>query len=194
MLQGLSKSAVKLLLVRIRCSNCLFNRLELLYRYSKTRFVAICQYRKLILLVDDLNMTPLMWNCRYQNNLSILWTLLNLRASVNLQDDDGNTALHYAAMQNRLSAVRSLLSFGADYRGQNTNGMTPLACAKACNYSRLVQLLEAYQELEERKEHRVFRVGLPDAYLNRNLTTCSGAKKTHSGSCSFFPLYLFCWS
>ena len=48
---------------------------------------------------------------------------------LNLQDKTGNTALHYAAMENRLDLVKMLLSKGASVVLKNKGNITPLQCS-----------------------------------------------------------------
>eukprot|EP00466_Bigelowiella_natans_P017549 jgi/Bigna1/54428/estExt_Genewise1Plus.C_330112 len=52
--------------------------------------------------------------------------LLEKKASVNLQDDDGYTPLHYAVVCERLSLIQLLLEHGADPNIENHDGKTPI--------------------------------------------------------------------
>ena len=106
---------------------------------------------------DNSNMTPLMWICRYRRNMSVIWALLNLHASVNLQDKDGNTALHYAVMNKNRSAAKSLLEFGADHTIRNAKGETPLESGQ--EDSSVCLMLDSYQLLQNRMRIWLFRVG-----------------------------------
>ncbi len=58
-------------------------------------------------------------------NVSITF-FIQKGANINLQDNDGNTALHLAAKENNLDAVRTLLSAGADVNIKNKKGQKPV--------------------------------------------------------------------
>lgn len=48
---------------------------------------------------------------------------------LNLQDESGNTALHYAVTENHLDLIKMLLSKGASVVLKNGKNMTPLQCS-----------------------------------------------------------------
>ena len=60
--------------------------------------------------------------------------------NINVGDDDGDTALHYACMQGELKVVRLLLLKGAIQK-PNNNGATPLAYAKEHGRRTIIKLL-----------------------------------------------------
>lgn len=82
--------------------------------------------------------TPLLytlkWNCRNQEEAARL--LINAGADVNVQENEGNTALHLTRKQ---KIVEMLLNAGANVNIKNNVGDTPLH--SVVNYSNLVQLL-----------------------------------------------------
>jgi ankyrin repeat protein len=52
--------------------------------------------------------------------------LLRAGADINVQDERGNTALHYAARKNTEFFIRDLITAGADIEIRNKAGYTPL--------------------------------------------------------------------
>ncbi|RLN73532.1 hypothetical protein BBJ28_00013605 [Nothophytophthora sp. Chile5] len=77
--------------------------------------------------------TALMLLCQPQQfHLDSFRMVLSLQADVDMQDADGNTALHHAAMNNIAMAVRMLLDAQADTTVLNHEGLTPLAVARQC--------------------------------------------------------------
>lgn len=73
--------------------------------------------------------------------LSILETLIQAGADLNLQDQLGDTALIWAAQFGNLEAVRILFHAGADYQIRNQAGFTALEVAAQHGYASLVTLL-----------------------------------------------------
>lgn len=61
---------------------------------------------------------------------SVLLIITTGAMSVNMQDADGFTLLHFAAREGSLEAVRALLDQGADPTIRAKDGSTPLALAK----------------------------------------------------------------
>lgn len=90
--------------------------------------------------VADYGMTPIL--CTFeadknqQRRLRVLARLLNAGADVDAQSDAGDTALHMAAYQSDLEAVKMLLKHGADpditdHHGATPSGMTDSAEIRA---------------------------------------------------------------
>lgn len=63
------------------------------------------------------------------------------KADVNLSDLSGRTPIFYAIEQNKVNALRTLLSLGADVNAQDNNGVTALMRASAKNRQDCVDLL-----------------------------------------------------
>lgn len=71
-------------------------------------------------------------------NLAIPSLLLKFGASINIQDDDGWTALHYAAKRKAYKFIEFLLDHGADPTIKNAAGKMPIDC---CGDQRCRELL-----------------------------------------------------
>lgn len=54
--------------------------------------------------------------------------------NVNLENHVGLTALHHAALQNNLDAVKMLLCFGSEVNAQDIHGLSALHMAAACGF------------------------------------------------------------
>jgi Ankyrin repeats (3 copies) len=75
--------------------------------------------------------------------------LIGKGADVRAQDDDGFTALHFAAACGRLDAVDPLLKAGAAVNATNKEGVTPLMEATQRNTSQMIEkLLECGAEMD----------------------------------------------
>jgi len=61
---------------------------------------------------------------------------------VNLQDLDGNTALHIATLNNNIDVVKLLLENGADKEIKNKNEKTALDFAKKAWFLELKEILK----------------------------------------------------
>ena len=70
---------------------------------------------------------------------------------IDVQDVDGQTALHVAAANGNLACVQILLEAGADSTLRDGEGLTPLQQAEKYCYPECAQVLEKkWKELEER--------------------------------------------
>uniref|UniRef100_UPI00358DEFE3 ankyrin repeat domain-containing protein 49-like isoform X2 n=1 Tax=Myxine glutinosa TaxID=7769 RepID=UPI00358DEFE3 len=67
--------------------------------------------------------------------------LTSNKSLISIQDADGYSPLHRAASHGHLSAVRCLLSWGADTGLPTNEGWTPLHCACRWNYAEVASLL-----------------------------------------------------
>ena len=81
--------------------------------------------RKLINTKTKNNVTPLHMAVVYDNIENIRYLVKNLKVDINAQDDDGWTALYYAAANNKKEAYNLLLRLGADKNIANNEGLKP---------------------------------------------------------------------
>ncbi|ORX61169.1 ankyrin [Piromyces finnis] len=63
------------------------------------------------------------------NNEKIIDILLDKGIDVDHQESQGNTALHYAALQDNMATIEKLIKYGANLEIQNYKGETPLMVA-----------------------------------------------------------------
>lgn len=67
--------------------------------------------------------------------------LLAKKVSINAQDNEGKTALHWASQLRRADVIQFLLKKGADPNLQDVQGITPLMYAVNNNHSTIIELL-----------------------------------------------------
>jgi ankyrin repeat protein len=77
----------------------------------------------------------------WRDQVDVVKGLLDRGASVNLQDGDGDTALHGAAQSGNVEITNLLLAKGADPNIQNKVGGTPLMWAAAYGNDKVVGVL-----------------------------------------------------
>jgi ankyrin repeat protein len=89
--------------------------------------------------------TALMWACRGEDMENLVISFLESGADVSARDREGNTALHYAAMnrsgKDAKAAAELLLDFSADPSAVNNERKSPLDMAVENKYEPLVKLL-----------------------------------------------------
>jgi ankyrin repeat protein len=64
-----------------------------------------------------------------EGNVAVVRSLLAQRVDVNVQELDGSTALHWAALRDDVESATLLIRGGADVRAMNEYGVTPLSLA-----------------------------------------------------------------
>jgi ankyrin repeat protein len=72
---------------------------------------------------------------------SVLARRIAHKATVNIKDLGDNTALHWAASQDRITTARLLLDNGASVNTKATDARSPLAIAVDSGYWELAELL-----------------------------------------------------
>ncbi|HNX77448.1 MAG TPA: ankyrin repeat domain-containing protein [Candidatus Rifleibacterium sp.] len=88
----------------------------------------------------------------YNNDPKIALLLVKAGADVNAIDEDGYTALMYAASKNEPELTRSLIKAGADVNARASNGQTPLMAAVLYGPETVAVLLESGANLEATDE------------------------------------------
>ena len=89
--------------------------------------------------------TPLQWAC-FHLNVEVAQALLNLRATVNFLDMDGQSPLHYASCQAHAELVAVLLAHRAEAT-RDRFGHTPLDLAQARAWAGAVEAHQRQAEL-----------------------------------------------
>ncbi|KAG4091235.1 ankyrin [Neocallimastix lanati (nom. inval.)] len=98
-------------------------------------------FKKFIKMVDKTNINK----CNHaretylimatkMNNEKVINVLLEREADPNLQDAEGNTALHYAAFKGNKAIIEALVKYKANMEIQNSNHETPIMVA--CRYQK----------------------------------------------------------
>lgn len=99
------------------------------------------------LQIDFPGQTPLMIAAHLGDTGSIN-ALLKFNASINLQDQYGDTALHKAIRNGYTEAARVLVRAGSDIKIENDNSESPLETAIALGRKEIIQEFEAQVNLE----------------------------------------------
>ena len=79
------------------------------------------------------------------SDVRMVQILLAHRASVDAQDDEGNTALFYAVQRGDMQIVRVLVNSGADPRLRNTQGVSASTLARKRGSYSLIATLKKQQ-------------------------------------------------
>ncbi|KAI0880260.1 ankyrin repeat-containing domain protein [Annulohypoxylon maeteangense] len=114
--------------------------------YGHKSVVDILLEKSDVHLKDVYGRTPLFYACGH-GNLEIVSRLFDHQADASVQDDDGQTALHFAAKgakrptSNHEKIIRLLLEKHADVNASDRKGKTPRDYAKLKNYYCRVKLL-----------------------------------------------------
>ena len=86
----------------------------------------ISEFHELQVVVITILKSVCMWALPYS---ILLNRFVSSSCHLNLQDESGNTALHYAVTENHLDLIKMLLSKGASVVLKNGKNMTPLQCS-----------------------------------------------------------------
>ena len=89
-----------------------------------------------------------MWSVR-NNNLQCAKTLLDFKASLDLQDTDGDSALHVACGQGHAAIVRLLMDCGASLLLRNKGGNVCLEIAAKAGSSNVAMTIVKHKRLVE---------------------------------------------
>merc|ERR1719189_2304053 len=88
----------------------------------------------------EVGMTPLMFSAQ-TGSTKCIEMLVSAKAKVNAVEEDGWSALHFAAKEGHLEACRTLLRHRADHQMKNSDGMTPLELAAVdnCEFAKVLR-------------------------------------------------------
>ena len=148
--------------------------------------------------LDNLHQTPLMWSVK-KNQVKCAEVLLDFKASVDLQDTDGDSALHMACGKCYPAIVGLLLDRGASLTLVNGRGHDCLEVAAKAGASDVAMTIVKHKRLvvvlEERKERKLKRKSV-DQSSNRNiiihLCYWLGMLVVHNFHFQFGPRVCFC--
>ena len=76
-----------------------------------------------------------------KGNIEMTKLLLENEAEVNLPDDKGSSALHFAAIHGQTEVAKILLEYEADVHATDLDQKTPLHIAALCGHSKMIDLL-----------------------------------------------------
>ncbi len=94
--------------------------------------------------VDSERMTPLHWaaqNGHLEAVRLLIGKFIEIKASIDVQDNNGATPLHYAAVRGHLQVVESLINHEASIDVQDNNGATPLHWAAGRGHLQVAESL-----------------------------------------------------
>lgn len=103
---------------------------------------------------------------------ALITELFNNGADINLQDNNGWTALHFAAQKQSLPAVKKLLELGANLELKDTYGNTPLFRAVFCSKGDgkiITLMLENGANPDSENEHGVSPRSLASTIANYDI-------------------------
>lgn len=90
------------------------------------------------------NDCPLLMIAADKGDKPMVELLLRYGADVNAKNDDGEVALHYAALDGHTDIVQTLLDHNADVNVKSEIGATPLSLAEKASKSDVVALLKQH--------------------------------------------------
>ena len=87
------------------------------------------------------NQIKQLFNACENNDINIVNALISNKDYLNVQDQQGSTPLHVAALNGHGEVVKILLDVGANYETPNKNGWTPLSSAAEKGHGEVVKIL-----------------------------------------------------
>lgn len=94
-------------------------------------------------ITDNSGMTPTMWSAYRSFSIFPIKLLIRKNADLNAKEHlQENTALHLAAQERNLVAIRELIAAGADVSIRNKQQETPLDIAKSQRHKKIIEVLE----------------------------------------------------
>ena len=156
----------------IAAHNGHLNSVKILLRYG-----ADIEDRGTVKIADEVvkGCTPL-WAAAASGHLDVVKLFINKGAFMDLQDEDGNTALHYAVKGGHLKIVSELLALGASQL-PNDLGLTPLLYA--CDECFIEMVEHIINRPECTKEQRIDALELLGATIANN-DKCRDTEKAFS--------------
>jgi ankyrin repeat protein len=81
-----------------------------------------------------------------KGNVKMIEMLIDAGAKINGMTNEGETAVHLAALKGNLKAVKTPANRGAKLRMRNKNGETPENLARAFGHEEVAEFLEGRME------------------------------------------------
>lgn len=100
---------------------------------------------------DIYGWTPLMRAVERNRPASVRVLLADAATDINMRNEHGATALHYAVARGDVDMSRRLVARGADISAEDAKGRTPLEVANGRGHSAIVQLLEEHLRSKQGK-------------------------------------------
>ncbi|KAI8898919.1 ankyrin repeat-containing domain protein [Globomyces pollinis-pini] len=121
--------------------NCRYGELEEL----KSALESVTEQRKVILATVNGHSCLFMASANGHNDVLKYLFKYILPTDINVQNAEGSTPLHWAALNGHLETVKLLLDFGANATIRNQVGISPATLAEQNNHLECVKvLLESY--------------------------------------------------
>ena len=105
------------------------------------------------LVAQELGVSDNAFHTRLDKITEIIKCLVDAGIDLNHQDQNGNTALHLACMNNKAELVKYLIDKGADLNKQNDNGQNALGCVGGGTNPKITKdLLEAGSDVNMQRK------------------------------------------
>lgn len=91
----------------------------------------------------------------------------NQRLNINIQDQQGNSPLHYAVKNQAYDWVKFLIEYNVNFSLQNKEGLTPLGIALQTQNQLIINLLTTAIKLDEQKRQETAWVGAIDQSIHK---------------------------